>query len=161
MQKEYNIRKNNYEQKLKEINDIKDKMKKELKAKEEQLLVMKMNNEKISSLYEQKSHFLEKEVTSWKEKYHNALIETKNKENDLNKENIKLKEQNNLLIRMEKRTENNYFSENNKNNSSFGKNRSSSNNSNLNEQSNSKKNLNNLVNYVKSQLKGNNKIKLE
>ena len=161
LQKEYNIRKNNYEQKLKEINDIKDKMKKELKAKEEQLLVMKMNNEKISSLYEQKSHFLEKEVTSWKEKYHNALIETKNKENDLNKENIKLKEQNNLLIRMEKRTENNYFSENNKNNSSFGKNRSSSNNSNLNEQSNSKKNLNNLVNYVKSQLKGNNKIKLE
>jgi hypothetical protein len=54
LQKEYNMRKTNYEQKLKEINDIKEKMKKELKVKEEQLLVMKMNNEKITSLYEQK-----------------------------------------------------------------------------------------------------------
>ena len=53
-------------------------MKKELKVKEEQLLVMKMNNEKITSLYEQKSDFLEKEVSSWKDKYHNALIESKN-----------------------------------------------------------------------------------
>ena len=163
LQKEYNSRKNNYEQRLKEINDIKDKMKKELKLKEEQLLVMKMNNEKITSLYEQKSQFLEKEVGSWKNKYHNALIETKNKENDLNKENIKLKEQNKLLMRMEKKIEKNYLSENNKNknNNSLNKirnnsNNSNSNNSNNNTNENSKRNLNNLMSYVKTQLKGNN-----
>ena len=164
LQKEYNIRKNNYEQKLKEINDIKDKMKKELKVKEEQLLVMKINNEKITSLYEQKSEFLEKEVTSWKDKYHNALIETKNKENDLNKENIKLKEQNKLLLKMEKRNEKKYLLDTSKtknNNSSDKKRNSINSNSNSNysnKNENSKRNLNNLVNYVKAQLKGNNNI---
>ena len=137
LQKEYNKRKKNYEQRLKELNDIKDKMKKELKLKEEQLLVMKMNNEKITSLYEQKSVFLEKEVSSWKNRYHNALIETKNKENDLKKENNKLKEQNKLLMKNEK---------NNIDITSF-------NNSNQNEYITSKKSLNNLATYSKKQLK--------
>ena len=163
LEKEYNMRKNNYEHKLKEINDIKDKMKKELKVKEEQLLVMKMNNEKITSLYEQKSQFLEKEVTTWKDKYHNALIETKNKENDLNKENINLKEQNKLLMRMEKKLEKNFLLDGNNNNNSFGKLRNSANtntnNSNTNE--NTKRNINNLMNYVKNQLKENNNYNLE
>jgi hypothetical protein len=137
LQKEYNKRKKNYDQRLKELNDIKDKMKKELKLKEEQLLVMKMNNEKITSLYEQKSSFLEKEVSSWKNRYHNALIETKNKENDLKKENNKLKEQNKLLMKREK---------NNKENTTL-------NNSNKNDFNNSRKSLNNLATYVKKQLK--------
>ena len=164
LQKEYNMRKNNYEQKLKEINDIKDKMKKELKVKEEQLLVMKINNEKITSLYEQKSEFLEKEVTSWKDKYHNALIETKNKENDLNKENIKLKEQNKLLSKMEKKNEKKYLLDTSKtknNNSSDKKRNSINSNSNSNysnKNDSSKRNLNNIVNYVKAQLKGSNNI---
>ena len=156
LQNEYINRKNNYEQKLKEINDIKEKMKKELKVKEEQLLVMKMNNEKITSLYEQKSQFLEKEVSSWKDKYHNALIETKNKENDLNKENLKLREQNKLLLKMEKKLEKNYLIDTNKNNSSFGKNKISINsNTNNNTSENSKRNINSLMNYVKNQLKEN------
>jgi hypothetical protein len=72
---------------------------------------MKMNNEKITSLYEQKSQFLEKEVGTWKNKYHNAIIETKNKENELNKENLKLKEQNKLLMRMEKKLDKNILLE--------------------------------------------------
>ena len=143
LQKKYNINKNNYENKLKEISGIKDKMKKELKIKEDQLLVMKMNNDKITSLYEQKNKFLEKEVSSWKDKYHNALIETKNKENDLNKENIKLKEQYKLLIK------------NNENNSSdivlFERN-----SDNCDENNNSKKRVNDLA---KNQLKENKKKK--
>jgi hypothetical protein len=118
-------------------------MKKELKIKEDQLLVMKMNNDKITSLYEQKNKFLEKEVSSWKDKYHNALIETKNKENDLNKENIKLKEQYKLLIK------------NNENNSSdivlFERN-----SDNCDENNNSKKRVNDLA---KNQLKENKKKK--
>ena len=136
LQREYIKRKKNYEQRLKELNDIKDKMKKELKLKEEQLLLMKMNNEKITSLYEQKSGFLEKEVSSWKNRYHNALIETKNKENDLKKENNKLKEQNKLLMKKENNNMDNTFTNNNQNNFN-----------------NSKKNMNNLVNYVKNQIK--------
>ena len=100
---EYTTKKNDYEKKLKEINDIRNKMKKELKTKEEQLLVMKMNNEKITSLYEQKSVFLEKEATSWKNRYHDALVESKNRENELNQENIQLKEQNKLLIKLDKK----------------------------------------------------------
>ncbi len=97
-------------------------MKKELKLKEEQLLVMKMNNDKITSLYEQKSKFLESEVTSWKNKYHDALVENKNIETELNKENSKLKEKNNNLIKLEqqKKLEENK-SKINKPNHSFSK----------------------------------------
>ena len=158
LQNEYNTRKNNYEQRLKEINDIKDKMKKELKVKEEQLLVMKMNNEKITSLYEQKSQFLEKEVSSWKDKYHNALIETKNKENDLNKENMKLKEQNKLLLKMEKKIEKNYLLDSNRINNSFGNNRISTQsnmNTNNNTNDNSKRSLNSFMINIRNQLKEN------
>ena len=119
---EYNNKKKSYEKRLKEINDIRNKMKKELKLKEEQLLVMKMNNDKITSLYEQKSKFLESEVTSWKNKYHDALVENKNIETELNKENSKLKEKNNNLIKLEqqKKLEENK-SKINKPNHSFSK----------------------------------------
>ena len=104
---QFKAKKTSYEKRLKEINDIRDKMKKELKIKEEQLLVMKMNNEKITSLYEQKSKYLEKEANSWKNRYHDALVESKNKENELNKENIKLKEQNKMLTKLEKKNQEN------------------------------------------------------
>ena len=49
-----------------------------MKIKIPKLLIMKMNNDKITSLCEQKSKFLESEVTSWKNKYHDALVENKN-----------------------------------------------------------------------------------
>ena len=152
LQKEYNLRKSNYEIRLKEINDIKERMKKELRVREEQLLIMKMNNEKIASLYEQKSQFLSKEVSLWKDKYHNALIETKNKERDLSKENIKLKEENTKMIRKQKKLE--------KNNTSLGKNRKKNNYSYQNNYNNSQKSWNNSTNYVRIHLTGNNKFKL-
>ena len=121
LKNQFNTQKNNYEKKVKEITDIKNIMKKKLKVKEEQLLVMKMNNEKITSLYEQKSQFLENEASSWKNKYHDALIETKNKENELNKENIKLKEQNKLLEKKfeENKNKKNISKNKNRNNKSF------------------------------------------
>ena len=102
---QFNEKKEAYEKKIKEINN--DKLKKDLKVKEEQLLLMKMNNEKITSLYEQKSKFLENEVTSWKNRYHDALVESKNKEDELNKENNKLKEQNKMLEKLQKKLEEN------------------------------------------------------
>ena len=49
-----------------------------MKIKIPKLLIMKMNNDKITSLYEQKSKFLESKATSWKNKYHDALVENKN-----------------------------------------------------------------------------------
>ena len=148
LQKKYNINKNNYEKKLKEISGIKDKMKKELKTKEDQLLVMKMNNDKMTSLYEQKNKFLEKEVSSWKDKYHNALIETKNKENDLNKENNKLKEQYKMLIKNSEKNSNEIilFERNSNNNDEIH---------------NSKKSLNDLVKIQLNENKNKNKIILE
>jgi len=152
LQKEYNLRKSNYEIRLKEINDIKERMKKELRVREEQLLIMKMNNEKIASLYEQKSQFLSKEVTLWKDKYHNALVENKNKERDLSKENTKLKEENTKMIRKQKYLE--------KNNTSLGKNRKKNNYSYQNNYNNSQKSWNNSTNYVRIHLTGNNKFKL-
>ena len=152
LQKEYNLRKSNYEIRLKEINDIKERMKKELKVREEQLLIMKMNNEKIASLYEQKSQFLSKEVSLWKDKYHNALVETKNKERDLSRENTKLKEENTNMIKKQKKLE--------KNNTSLGKNRKKNNYSYQNNYNNSQKSWNNSTNYVRIHLPGNNKFKL-
>ena len=116
---QFKLKKAEHEKKLKEINNIKEKLKKELKVKEEQLLVMKINNEKITSLYEQKSKFLETEAASWKNKYHEALVENKNKENELSKENSKLKEENKILIKLEKKFEENKIS-NKKIYNSFG-----------------------------------------
>ena len=84
LQKDFANKKINYEMKLKEIIELKDKMKSELKAKEEQLIVMKVNNNKITSLYEQKSQFLEKEILSWKEKYNDIMKEIEAKENENN-----------------------------------------------------------------------------
>ena len=151
LKKEYNLRKSNYEIRLKEINDIKERMKKELRVREDQLLIMKMNNEKIASLYEQKSQFLSKEVSLWKDKYHNALVESRNKERDISKENSKLTEENKVIIRKQKRLE--------KNNTSLCKNRKKYNYS-CQINYNSQKNWNNSTNYIRIHLKGNNKYKL-
>ena len=92
LKKEIEIETTNYENKIREIIETNNNLNKEIKLKDEQLLVMKMNNEKISSLYEQKSKFLEREITSWKDKYTITIKEGMIKENDLTKENLKLKE---------------------------------------------------------------------
>ena len=58
-----------------------------------------MNNDKVISLYNQKSKFLEREISNWKDKYNSVIKESMNKQNELNKENWKLKEQNKLLLK--------------------------------------------------------------
>ena len=135
LKKEIEIETNNYENKIKEILETNNNLAKEIKLKDEQLLVMKMNNEKISSLYQQKSKFLEREITSWKDKYTITVKEGMIKENDLTKENFKLKEQNKILLRKEKnkREENNRNYSNTNNNSITSKNNS---NININENMN-------------------------
>ena len=57
-----------------------DKLKNEIKTKDEEILLIKLNDEKISALNIQKISFLEKELEQWKERYNiqaKELSETK------------------------------------------------------------------------------------
>ena len=102
LKKEIEIETNNYEKRIKEIIETNNNLDKEIKIKDEQLLVMKKNNEKIASLHNQKTKYLEREINSWKEKYSMIIKEGMVKENEINKENLKLKEQNKILMKKEK-----------------------------------------------------------
>ena len=70
----------------------------DLKFNNEELIVLKMNNDKISSLNNQKlicrKTYLDKEINNWKEKYNTLKLDLKNKEDKLNKEISLLKENN-------------------------------------------------------------------
>lgn len=77
-----------------------NKLKNELKTKEEELLVIKLNNEKVLALNEQKSLFLQKEIEQWKERHSyqsKELSESKTEIINLTSENEKLKDEINQL----------------------------------------------------------------
>ena len=80
---------------------------KDIKIKDDQITIMKMNNDKVSALYGQKSNFLEREINNWKDKYNVTIKQSMNKQNELTKENIKLKEQNKLLLKKDNKNSNN------------------------------------------------------
>ena len=105
-QKQIDTIKNNYETKIKELMANKKKLEEEMKANSEEFLIVKMNNEKITSLNEQKFVFLEKEINSWKEKYNNVLKDSKNKENNLNQELGALREEIKKLKKEKDKNEN-------------------------------------------------------
>ena len=82
---------------------IKKKYEDDLKAKEEQILIMKLNNDKIMSLNDQKLNYVEKEINNYKDKYNKLLKDSKSKEDKLNKDIIILTEKNKkLMIEKEK-----------------------------------------------------------
>ena len=85
------------ERKMREILENKLKLEGELKLKENQLLVMKVNSEKIASLHEQKFKFLEKEIENWKEKYESLRKEKEERERRMGEEIRSLKEKNERL----------------------------------------------------------------
>ena len=103
-QRQVDTIKNNYEAKIKDLTTSKKKLEEEMKANSEEFLIIKMNNEKITSLNEQKFAFLEKEINTWKEKYNNVLKESKNKENNLNQELGALREE---IKKLKKEKDNN------------------------------------------------------
>ena len=105
-QKQVDTIKNNYETKIKELMISKKKLEEEMKENSEEFLIVKMNNEKITSLNEQKFVFLEKEINSWKEKYNNVLKDSKNKENNLNQELGALREEIKKLKKEKDKNEN-------------------------------------------------------
>ena len=81
-----------YENKIKELTNKIKKLENEIKDKKEEMLINKMNNEKIISLNEQKIIFLDKEMNSLKEKNNILLKQGKSKEESLNNEINKLNE---------------------------------------------------------------------
>ena len=89
-----------YEEKLEKLTMEINKLKSEVKAKEEDLLVYKLNIEKESALTLQKITFLEKELEQWKERYNTQnkeLSENKSLIINLNSEIDKLKTENKSL----------------------------------------------------------------
>ena len=116
----------NYENKIQNLSNSKIKLENDLKYNNEELLVLKMNNDKMISLNEQKLMFLEKEINSWKEKYNNLNKDSKNKEEKLNGEISNLKDQiKNFKIEKSKKDNTDQFNTN----------------------------INNLMNYFKENLK--------
>ena len=105
-QKQIDTIKTNYESKIKDLINNKKKLEEELKANNDEFLLIKMNNDKVTSLNEQKFLFLEKEINSWKEKYNNILKDSKNKENNLNQEIGGLREEIKKLKKEKDKNEN-------------------------------------------------------
>ena len=116
---ELNIKSNNknFEDKIDKMNMEINKLKNDLKTKEEELLVYKLNEEKVLALNEQKVNFLEKELNQWKERYNiqsKELSENKSQIINLNSNLDKIKNEKKNL-KNNKQEENNNFrnSENN------------------------------------------------
>ena len=89
-----------FEEKIEKMKLEINKLKLEIKAKEEDLLVNKLNDDKVSALNIQKISLLEKECEQWKERYNiqsKELSENKNNIINLNSELDKLKSENRNL----------------------------------------------------------------
>ena len=89
-----------FEEKIEKMNLEINKLKLDIKAKEEDLLVNKLNDDKVSALNTQKISLLEKECEQWKERYttqSKELSENKNTILQLNSEIDKLKSENRNL----------------------------------------------------------------
>jgi hypothetical protein len=106
LEKEFNSRKSDFDSKNTEFLTIKKKYEDELKAKDEQILIMKMNNDKIMSLNDQKLNYFEQEINNYKDKYNKALKDSKTKEEKLNKDIILLTEENKKLKIEKEKNEN-------------------------------------------------------
>ena len=88
------------EEKIEKMNMEINKLKSDIKAKEEELLVYKLNDEKVLALNNQKINFLEKELEQWKERYNiqgKELSENKSQMINLNSDMDKLKTENKSL----------------------------------------------------------------
>ena len=88
------------EEKIEKMNMEINKLKSDIKAKEDDLLVYKLNDEKVSALNIQKINFLEKELSQWKERYNaqsKELSENKSQMINLNSDLDKLKNENKSL----------------------------------------------------------------
>ena len=163
LKNEIELQKSNYEKKIKEMLESNKNLDKDIKIKDDQITIMKMNNDKVSALYGQKSNFLEREINNWKDKYNATIKQSMNKQNELTKENIKLKEQNKLLLKKDNKNSNNEIENiriiSNQNNNNKNINLNNANKT----KNNTKNNINGLMTYIKMNFKDkkNKMIKLD
>ena len=101
--------KSNYDDKLKELINLKNHNETELHMKEEQMELIKKNNDKLKLIHEQKVQYLENEIENWKNKYNNIMKDLKNNKELFNSEILNLRTQNEILKSEKKRTESNEF----------------------------------------------------
>jgi hypothetical protein len=101
--------KSDYDDKLKELINLKNHNETELHMKEEQMELIKKNNDKLKLIHEQKVQYLENEIENWKNKYNNIMKDLKNNKELFNSEILNLKTQNEILKSEKKRTESNEF----------------------------------------------------
>ena len=66
LEKELNSRKNDFSIKNDEFLNIKKKYEDTLKSKEEEILIMKMDRDKVKSLNDQKMNYVEKEINNYR-----------------------------------------------------------------------------------------------
>ena len=112
-EKEINDLIDNYELKIKNILNNKNNRETEINMKNEQLNILKTNNEKIISLHEKKFQFYENEIKMLKQKIEQLVNVSKTNESKLNSDIQKLKKANNTL-KQEKNKFNNINNLNNK-----------------------------------------------
>lgn len=99
---ERSVNENNkaFEDKINNLNMDINKLKSEIKTKDEDMLMEKLNLEQMSALNTQKITFLENEVKTWKERYDEQskdLSEIKSEKNILSTDIDKLKAENKNL----------------------------------------------------------------
>ena len=82
--------KNKYEVKIKEIINDQNNQNNEINFKNEQLNLMKINNDKLMKLHQKKFDYYENEVKKLRDKYDQLLKETELSENKLNKSSFYL-----------------------------------------------------------------------
>ena len=89
-----------FEDKINNLNMDINKLKSEIKTKDEDMLMEKLNIEQVSALNTQKISFLENEIKTWKERYDEqskTLSEIKSEKNSLSNDIDKLKTENKNL----------------------------------------------------------------
>ena len=100
--------KDDFQKQISEMVNLKNQSETDLHIKEKEMVVLKLNSEKINSLHQQKFKFYEKEVSNWKDKYNILSKESKSKEQTLLNEIELLKKQVDNL-----KTEKKYLEKNN------------------------------------------------
>ena len=92
--------KNKYEIKIKEIINNQNSQNSEIKLKNEQLNLMKINNEKLMKLHQKKFDYYENEVKKLREKYDKLMKEAEISENKLNENRNNLLQMNNKIKKL-------------------------------------------------------------
>ena len=99
--------KNKYEIKIKEIINNQNNQNSEINLKNEQLNLMKLNNEKLMKLHQKKFDYYENEVKKLREKYDKILKETEISEKNLNANKNNLLNMNNKIKKLNNNSDRN------------------------------------------------------